>query len=69
MSAKRETFLVLGGDTFVGLHVTKRLKARGDRVFVYDTTQRHDDGSVPYYVGDIRDKETLVKAIRDARLS
>ncbi|KAJ7490124.1 3-beta hydroxysteroid dehydrogenase/isomerase family-domain-containing protein [Mycena galericulata] len=51
MADSRDIYLVLGGDVFVGRHVVERLKARGDVVFVFDTTQRHDD--VPFYAGDI----------------
>ena len=58
-------YLVLGGDVFIGRHVIERLKARGDKVFVYDTTQRHDD--VPYFAGDIRDKVKLSAAMREVR--
>ncbi|KAJ7671487.1 3-beta hydroxysteroid dehydrogenase/isomerase family-domain-containing protein [Mycena polygramma] len=51
MSASKDVYLVLGGDVFAGRHVVEQLKARGDTVFVFDSTQRHDD--VECYSGDI----------------
>ncbi|KAF5352062.1 hypothetical protein D9758_009398 [Tetrapyrgos nigripes] len=64
MVKKPEIFLVLGGDVFVGRHVVERLKARGDQVSVFDSTQRHVD--VPFYHGDIREKAQILDAVKES---
>ncbi|KAJ7760667.1 3-beta hydroxysteroid dehydrogenase/isomerase family-domain-containing protein [Mycena maculata] len=62
MAASKDVYLVLGGDVFVGRHVIEQLKARGDTVFVFDSTQRHDD--VEFYPGDICIPEEISNAIQ-----
>ncbi|KAJ7131703.1 3-beta hydroxysteroid dehydrogenase/isomerase family-domain-containing protein [Mycena crocata] len=62
MASSKEVYLVLGGDIFVGRHVVEQLNARGDTVFVFDATQRHDD--VEYYAGDICVPEQISNAIQ-----
>ncbi|KAJ7510525.1 3-beta hydroxysteroid dehydrogenase/isomerase family-domain-containing protein [Mycena galericulata] len=62
MSDAKDVYLVLGGDVFVGRHVIEQLKARGDTVFVFDSTQRHDD--VEFYPGDICVSNEISSAIQ-----
>ncbi|KAJ7846938.1 3-beta hydroxysteroid dehydrogenase/isomerase family-domain-containing protein [Mycena leptocephala] len=62
MTDKKDIYLVLGGDVFVGRHVVERLKARGDVVFVFDTSQQYDD--VPFYPGDICEPEQISKVLQ-----
>jgi NAD(P)-dependent dehydrogenase (short-subunit alcohol dehydrogenase family) len=57
-----EVYLVLGGDVFVGRHVVEQLKARGDTVFAFDSSQRHDD--VECFPGDICVPEQVSSAIQ-----
>ncbi|KAJ7911425.1 hypothetical protein B0H13DRAFT_2328267 [Mycena leptocephala] len=62
MAASKDVYLVLGGDVFVGRHVVEQLKARGDTVFVFDSTQRHDD--VECYSGNICVPDQVTDAIQ-----
>ncbi|KAJ6614884.1 3-beta hydroxysteroid dehydrogenase/isomerase family-domain-containing protein [Mycena sp. CBHHK59/15] len=62
MAVSRDVYLVLGGDVFVGRHVVERLKARGETVSVFDTSQKHDD--VSFYSGDICVPEQIAGAIQ-----
>lgn len=62
MAASADVYLVLGGDVFTGRHVVEQLKARGDTVFVFDSTQRHDD--VECVPGDICVLEQISNAIQ-----
>ncbi|KAK7032725.1 NAD(P)-binding protein [Favolaschia claudopus] len=57
-----DVYLVIGGDVLVGRHVVQQLKARGDTVFVFDSTQRHDD--VECFSGDICDPDDLSRALQ-----
>lgn len=62
MADSKDVYLVLGGDVFVGRHVVKQLKARGDTVFVFDSTQIHDD--VEVFPGDICVPDEIANAIQ-----
>jgi sterol-4alpha-carboxylate 3-dehydrogenase (decarboxylating) len=46
-----DTYLVVGGDGFLGRHIVQAIKTRGDQVASFDVVQRYDD--VPFYAGDI----------------
>ncbi|KAJ6553599.1 3-beta hydroxysteroid dehydrogenase/isomerase family-domain-containing protein [Mycena vulgaris] len=59
--ASQDVYLVLGGDVFAGRHVVEQLKARGDTVFVFDSTQKHDD--VECFSGDICVPDQISSAI------
>ncbi|GLB35206.1 putative C-3 sterol dehydrogenase [Lyophyllum shimeji] len=62
MTTSKDVYLVLGGDVFVGRHVVERLKARGDMVSVFDSSQKHVD--VPFYSGEITIPEQISSAIQ-----
>jgi len=69
----QERVLITGGAGFIGSHVGRSLLGRGYRVRALDTLvdQVHDDGRRPDYldddvelvVGDIRDRETVERAL------
>ncbi|KAJ7690078.1 hypothetical protein B0H17DRAFT_1134564 [Mycena rosella] len=60
--ASKDVYLVLGGDVFAGRHVVEQLNARGDTVFVFDSTQRHND--VECVAGDICAPDQISNAIQ-----
>ncbi|KAJ7223062.1 3-beta hydroxysteroid dehydrogenase/isomerase family-domain-containing protein [Mycena pura] len=62
MANTKDVYLVLGGDVFVGRHVVERLMARGDTVFVFDTSHTHDD--VSFIPGDICVPEQISSALQ-----
>ncbi len=66
--------LVIGGAGFIGSHTVDALLARGDRVRVLDSLQKpvHMKGrpdylpdTVDFIEGDIRDRDTLLAALKD----
>src|SRR5919206_4833490 len=67
--------LVTGGAGFIGSHLADRLLAEGHDVLAYDSLDRqvHVTGEAPPYldpeielrVGDVRDRETLGRALDD----
>jgi sterol-4alpha-carboxylate 3-dehydrogenase (decarboxylating) len=60
-TSSKDVYLVVGGSGFLGRHIVKALKARGDEVSVFDIVQRHDD--VPFYVGDISEPGVFSSAV------
>lgn len=71
MTATNESYLVVGGDGFLGACIVRMLVERGERlVAVLDIaqTQRFDDG-VQVHVGDITVESNVVEAVQKVRLS
>lgn len=66
MASTNDVYLVIGGSGFVGRHIVEQLLRRGDNVSVFDIVQRYHD--VPFYSGDISDKEQVSTALRRVRL-
>lgn len=54
--------LVTGGSGFVGTHLVRRLRARGDEVTIVDLNPPAD-ASVPAVVGDLRDRGVVEEAL------
>ncbi len=54
--------LVTGGSGFIGKHLVKRLLERGDEVVVVDL-KPFPDPEVACVVGDLRERETVLKAL------
>lgn len=62
--------LVTGGAGYVGSHVCKALAEAGFKPVVYDSLIRGHRDAVrwgPLVVGDVRDEQSLVKALRESR--
>lgn len=61
--------LVTGGSGYLGETVVKKLCARGDRVRVFDLVDNEDrPASVEFVQGDIRDRESVRRAVAGARV-
>ena len=67
--AEPSVVLVTGGAGYIGSHASKALRARGESVVVYDNISqghRAATGHAPAVVeGDIRDVDTVRRALRD----
>ncbi|KAJ3521790.1 hypothetical protein NMY22_g12165 [Coprinellus aureogranulatus] len=66
-----QSYLVLGGNGFVGSHIVQRLLARGEKlVAVYSRSKppaRKLVEGVEYYTGDITDQKRLVEVMLECR--
>ncbi len=59
---KRDIYLVIGGNGFLGRHIVQQLRDRGDNVSVFDIVERYSD--VPFYAGDISDQNSVASVLR-----
>ena len=65
---KQATILVTGGAGYIGSHVVLQLRARGERVVVLDDLSRGFRQAVldtPLVVGQVGDRETVLKTLRE----
>jgi UDP-glucose 4-epimerase len=65
---KQPTILVTGGAGYIGSHVVLQLRARGERVVVLDDLSRGFRQAVldtPLIIGQVGDRETVLKALRE----
>jgi len=62
---KRDVYMVIGGNGFLGRHIVQQLADRGDIVSVFDIVERYKD--VPFYAGDISDPNSVASALRKVR--
>jgi UDP-glucose 4-epimerase len=65
---KQATILVTGGAGYIGSHVVLQLRARGERVVVLDDLSRGFRQAVldtPLIVGQVGDRETVLKTLRE----
>lgn len=60
----KEVYLVLGGSGLLGRHIVERLRDRGDTVAVLDLVQRHDSDDIPFYSGDIAEKDVVLSVVK-----
>jgi sterol-4alpha-carboxylate 3-dehydrogenase (decarboxylating) len=59
---RRDIYLVIGGNGFLGRHIVQQLRDRGDIVSAFDIVERYTD--VPFYPGDITDQASVASALR-----
>ncbi|KAF9527541.1 C-3 sterol dehydrogenase [Crepidotus variabilis] len=59
---KRDVYLVIGGNGFLGRHIVQQLQERGDIVSAFDIVERYND--VTFYAGDITDQNSVASALR-----
>jgi len=59
---KRDVYMVIGGNGFLGRHIVLQLLERGDIVSAFDIVERYND--VQFYSGDISDQESVASALR-----
>jgi nucleoside-diphosphate-sugar epimerase len=64
---RRDTYLVIGGNGFLGRHIVQQLRDRGDIVSVLDIAERYND--VPFYSGDISEQASVASALRHVCVS
>ena len=65
---KQATILVTGGAGYIGSHVVLQLRARGERVVVLDDLSRGFRQAIldaPLVVGQVGDRETVLKVLRE----
>ena len=65
---KSSSILVTGGAGYIGSHVVLQLRARGERVVVLDDLSRGFRQAVldtPLVVGNVGDRETVLKVMRE----
>jgi len=62
MTKKRDIYMVIGGNGFLGRHIVMQLLERGDIVSAFDIVERYND--VQFYSGDISDQESVASALR-----
>ena len=65
---KHATILVTGGAGYIGSHTVLQLRARGERVVVLDDLSRGFRQAVldtPLIVGQVGDRDTVLKALRE----
>jgi len=65
---KHSSILVTGGAGYIGSHVVLQLRARGERVVVLDDLSRGFRQAVldtPLVVGQVGDRETVLKVLRE----
>ena len=65
---KQATILVTGGAGYIGSHVVLQLRARGERVVILDDLSRGFRQAVldtPLVVGQVGDRETVLKTLRE----
>lgn len=65
--------LVAGGAGYIGSHTVKRLKEAGHHAVIYDNLSRGhrepaDILQVPLVVADLRDKQVLLKTLRERKI-
>lgn len=64
--------LITGGAGYIGSVTTELLRARGERVVVVDNLSRgHRDAvapEVPFYQGDIGDRELITRVVREHKI-
>ena len=71
MLADYERVAVTGGCGFIGRHLVRELVAQNKHVIVLDRTHTNEGnagGSVEYRTVDIRDRESLVPAMKDCEM-
>lgn len=62
MDKRRDIYLVVGGNGFLGRHIVQQLRDRGDIVSSFDILERYND--IPFYPGDISDQSSVASALR-----
>lgn len=60
--------LITGGAGFLGSHLVEELRTNGDRVRLFDITERPDwaeEAKIEYVRGDVRDERATQEALKD----
>ena len=61
--------LVIGGNGFIGSKVSHALFKKGHKVTIFDIKKDKKDKQIKFILGDIRNLQTLSKAISGERSS